>query len=182
MVSLTVYDGARPGIGGDKLHLEDDGQGRPPGFREELRENMARVQRGASVKNRDTRGIHDLMYLDLVPKLNIYRPDHHTLSDLSMSRYPSLNVAAVLLSSRPHGPLRQHRNASKRHSYCSFAGNHRHHEGHAGHRQHTSLEGDTTYFSPRQPSDEMGLYLSSVATINYQGRDFCCTKKPSEKL
>ena len=46
----------------------------------------------------------------------------------------------------------------------------------------TSLEGDTTYFSPRQPSDDLGLYLSSVAGMNYQGRDFCCTEEPSEAL
>lgn len=46
----------------------------------------------------------------------------------------------------------------------------------------TSLETDTAYFSPRQPTDENGLYLSSVAGISYQGRDFCSTEKPSEAL
>jgi ribonuclease J len=46
----------------------------------------------------------------------------------------------------------------------------------------SSLETDTAYFSPRQPSDELGLYLSSVAGMNYQGRDFCCTEEPSEAL
>ncbi len=46
----------------------------------------------------------------------------------------------------------------------------------------SSLETDTAYFSPRQPSDDLGLYLSSVAGMNYQGRDFCCTKEPSEAL
>ena len=44
------------------------------------------------------------------------------------------------------------------------------------------LRQDTAYFSPRQPSDDLGLYLSSVAGMNYQGRDFCCTKEPSEAL
>ena len=39
----------------------------------------------------------DLMYLDLLPKLNIYRPDLIP-ADLSMSQYPALNVSAVLLS------------------------------------------------------------------------------------
>lgn len=43
------------------------------------------------------KGIHDLMYLDLLPKLNIYRPDLIP-SDLSVSQYHTLNVAAVLLS------------------------------------------------------------------------------------
>ena len=37
------------------------------------------------------------MYLDLLPRLNIYRPDLIP-SELSISRFPSLNVSAVLLS------------------------------------------------------------------------------------
>jgi len=44
------------------------------------------------------------------------------------------------------------------------------------------IEGDTTYFSPRQPTDDLGLYLSSIAGASYQGRDFCCTQKPSVAL
>jgi ribonuclease J len=35
-----------------------------------------------------------LMYLDLLPKLNIYRPDLIPV-DLSLGQYPALNVAAV---------------------------------------------------------------------------------------
>ena len=37
------------------------------------------------------------MYLNLLPKLNIYRPNLIS-SDLSLSQYPALNVSAVLLS------------------------------------------------------------------------------------
>jgi len=37
------------------------------------------------------------MYLDLLPKLNIYRPDLIPV-DLSVSQYRALNVATVLLS------------------------------------------------------------------------------------
>ena len=36
--------------------------------------------------------------------------------------------------------------------------------------------------SPRQPADELGLYLESVASMNYLGKDFYCTETPSEKL
>jgi hypothetical protein len=46
----------------------------------------------------------------------------------------------------------------------------------------SSLESDTAYFSLREPTDDLGLYLSSVAGMSYQGRDFCCTQKPSEAL
>jgi len=46
----------------------------------------------------------------------------------------------------------------------------------------TSLETDTAYFSPRRATDDLGLYLSSVAGMSYQGRDFCCTDEPSQAL
>jgi ribonuclease J len=46
----------------------------------------------------------------------------------------------------------------------------------------SSHEKDTAYFSPRQPTDDLGLYLSSIASASYQGRDFCCTEEPSEAL
>jgi len=46
----------------------------------------------------------------------------------------------------------------------------------------SSLESDTAYFSLREPTDDLGLYLSSVAGMSYQGRDFCCTEEPSEAL
>ena len=94
MVSLTVYDGAN-GIGGNKLYLEEGGKGVLLDFGKNFGKYGAFYEE--FLKNRDTRGIHDLIYLDLMPKLNIYRPDLIP-SDLSISQYPSLNVAAVLLS------------------------------------------------------------------------------------
>ena len=94
MVSFTVYDGAM-GIGGNKLYLEEGGKGVFLDFGKNF--GKYGIFYEEFLKNRDTRGIHDLMYLDLLPKLNIYRPDLIP-SDLSMSQYPALNVSAVLLS------------------------------------------------------------------------------------
>ncbi len=72
MVSLTVYDGAT-GIDGNNLYLEDRGKVVFLDFRKNFGKYGAFYEE--FLKNRDTRGIHDLMNLDLVPKLNIYRPD-----------------------------------------------------------------------------------------------------------
>jgi hypothetical protein len=62
-------------------------------------------------------------------------------------------------------------------------------------RYHASGEGitwaieqiDPDYIVPihteamtRQPTDDLGLYLSSIAGACYHGRDFCCTEQPSE--
>jgi ribonuclease J len=177
MVSLTVYDGAT-GIGGNKLYLEDKGKGVLLDFGKNFGKYGAFYEE--FLKNRDTRGIHDLIYLDLVPKLNIYRPDIIP-SDLSMKRYPALNVAAVLLS---HAHIDHCGNIGMLRKDIPIVASPESIVIMKGMQDTaaTSLEGDTTYFSPRQPSDELGLYLSSVAAINYQGRDFCCTKKPSEAL
>ena len=94
MVSLTVYDGAM-GIGGNKLYLEEGGKGVFLDFGKNF--GKSGIFYEEFLKNRDTRGIHDLMYLDFLPKLNIYRPDLIP-ADLSMSQYPALNISAVLLS------------------------------------------------------------------------------------
>ena len=177
MVSLTVYDGAN-GIGGNKLYLEDDGKGVLLDFGKNFGKYGQFYEE--FLKNRDTRGIHDLIYLDLLPKLNIYRPDLIP-SDLSISQYPALNIAAVLLS---HAHMDHCGNIGmlrKDIPIVASPGTIAIMKGMQD-TASTSLEGDTTYFSPRQPSDELGLYLSSVATMNYQGRDFCCTEKPSEGL
>ena len=177
MVSLTVYDGAM-GIGGNKIYLEENGKGVFLDFGKNF--GKYGVFYEEFLKNRDTRGIHDLMYLDLLPKLNIYRPDLIP-ADLSISQYPALNVTAVLLShahmdhSGNIGMLRKDIPiVASPESIAIMKG-----------MQDTgvsSLESDTAYFSPRQPTDDLGLYLSSIASMSYQGRDFCCTEKPSEAL
>src|SRR5271157_5403610 len=177
MVSLTVYDGAI-GIGGNKIYLEENGKGVFLDFGKNFGKYGQFYEE--FLKNRDTRGIHDLMYLDLLPKLNIYRPDLIP-SDLSMSQYPALNVAAVLLS-HAHmghcgniGMLRKEIPiVASKESIVIMKG-----------LQDTgisSLETDIAYFSPRQQAGDLGLYLSSTADMSYQGRDFYCTEEPSEAL
>ena len=81
MVSLTVYDGAN-GIGGNKIYLGENDKGVFLDFGKNFGKYGQFYEE--FLKNRDTRGIHDLMYLDLLPKLNIYRPDLIP-SDLSLA-------------------------------------------------------------------------------------------------
>ena len=120
------------------------------------------------------------MYLDLLPRLNIYRPDLIP-SDLSLGQFPALNVAAVLLT---HAHM----------DHCGNIGMLRRDIPLVASPESivimkgmqdcgvTSLETDTAYFSPRRATDDLGLYLSSVAGMSYQGRDFCCTDEPSQAL
>ena len=94
MVLLTIYDGAN-GIGGNKIYLEENGKGVFLDFGKNFGKYGLFYEE--FLKNRDTRGIHDLVYLDLLPKLNIYRPDLIP-SDLFLNQHPAMNIAAVLLS------------------------------------------------------------------------------------
>jgi ribonuclease J len=95
--SLTIYDGAN-GIGGNEISLEESGRGVFLDFGKNFGKYGLFYEE--FLKNCDTCGIHDLVYLNLLPKLNIYRPDLIP-SDLSLSQYPALNVAAVLLRATP---------------------------------------------------------------------------------
>jgi len=177
LVSLTVYDGAN-GIGGNKIYLEHKGKGVFLDFGKNF--GKYGVFYEEFLKNRDTRGIHDLMYLDLLPKLNIYRPDLIP-SDLSISQYPQLSVAAVLLT---HAHLDHCGNIGMLRKDIPLVASPESIVIMKGMQDtgFTSLETDTAYFSPRQPTDGLGLYLSSIAGMSYQGRDFCCTEEPSEAL
>ncbi|MDD4651296.1 MAG: MBL fold metallo-hydrolase, partial [Methanothrix sp.] len=108
------------------------------------------------MKSRDTRGIHDLMYLDLLPRLNIYRPDLIP-SDLSVSDFPSLNVAAVLLS---HAHLDHCGNIGMLRKDIPVVASPESIVIMKGMQDAgvSSIESDTVYFSPRQPADDLGLY------------------------
>lgn len=177
MVSLTVYDGAN-GIGGNKIYIEENGKGVFLDFGKNF--GKYGVFYEEFLKNRDTRGIHDLMYLDLLPRLNIYRPDLIP-SDLSISQYPALNVSAVLLS---HAHMDHCGNIGMLRADIPIVASPESIVIMKGMQDIgiSSLETDTAYFSPRQPTDDQGLYLSSIAGASYQGRDFCCTEVPSDTL
>jgi ribonuclease J len=177
MVSITVYDGAT-GIGGNKIFVEEKGKGVFLDFGKNFGKYGQFYEE--FLKSRDTRGIHDLMYLDLLPKLNIYRPDLIP-ADLSISHYSSLNVAAVLLS---HAHMDHCGNIGMLRKDIPIVASPETIVIMKGMQDAgiSSLETDTAYFSPRQPADDMGLYLGSVASMSYQGKDFCCTEPPSEAM
>jgi ribonuclease J len=175
VVSLTVYDGAN-GIGGNKLYLEDDGKGVFLDFGKNFGKYGAFYEE--FLKNRDTRGIHDLMYLDLVPKLNIYRSDLIP-SDLSISQYPALNVAAVLLS---HAHMDHCGNIGTLRKDIPIVASPETIVIMKGMQDtaSASIESDTTYVSLRHPEDALGLYLKS--SMSCEGKDIYCTEQPSGAL
>ncbi len=94
MTSITVYDGSNT-IGGSKIYVEDKGKGVFLDFGKNFSKYKQYYQE--FLKDRSIRGVHDLIQLDLIPKLNIYRTDLIP-SDVDLSKYPSLNIEAILLT------------------------------------------------------------------------------------
>ncbi|AGK61333.1 putative hydrolase of the metallo-beta-lactamase superfamily [Archaeoglobus sulfaticallidus PM70-1] len=168
-MKITVFDGATT-IGGNKIYVEENGKG----VFFDFGMNFARYSRyfAEFLNERSTRGIHDLLYLNLIPKLNIYRSDLIP-SDLDMSIYPKLNVEAVLLS---HAHVDHCGNISlldesipvmaspmtmailKAMRDVSASG----------------IGSEIAYFSCREPVGD-GRVLSSIKSKFYKGRDFICT-------
>jgi ribonuclease J len=176
MVSITVYDGAGS-IGGNKIYVEEKGKGVFLDFGKNFGKYGLFYEE--FLKNRDSRGIHDLIHLDLIPKLNIYRPDL-VPSDVDLAPYPRPEVAAVLLS----------------HAHVDHSGN----IGLLDMRipviasplsiailkgmqdsGMSSVDSDVAYISPKVPK-EGGLFLGSDKMSPHQGRNFYCTATPGDGL
>ena len=94
MTSIRVYDGYNT-IGGNKVFVEEDGKGVFLDFGMNFKKYNYFFQE--YLKERSSRGIYDLIHLDLIPKLNIYRKELIP-PDLDVSGYPSLDIEAILIS------------------------------------------------------------------------------------
>jgi ribonuclease J len=176
MVSITVYDGAG-GIGGNKIYVGEKGGGVFLDFGKNFGKYGLFYEE--FLKNRDSRGIHDLIHLDLIPKINIYRPDL-VPSDVDLSPYPRPEVTAVLLS----------------HAHVDHSGNIGLLDMHIpviasplsiailkGMQDSgmSSVDSDVAYISPKVPK-EGGLFLGSDKMSPHKGRDFYCTATPGKGL
>jgi len=72
MTSITVHDGAE-NIGGNKIYVEEGGRGVFLDFGKNFAKSGAFFSE--FLNERSGRGLNDSFFLDLVPKLNIYRKD-----------------------------------------------------------------------------------------------------------
>ena len=97
MTSITVYDGTKT-IGGNKIYVEEKDRGLFLDFGMNFKKYNHFFQE--YLTERPSRGIYDLIHLNLIPKLNIYREDLIP-SDLTLSGYPQLAIDAILVS-HPH--------------------------------------------------------------------------------
>ena len=168
-----MYDGANC-IGGNKIYLSDG----KDGIFLDFGKNFGKYGRFYEefLKNRTTRGIHDLLALGLIPELNIYRRDL-VPPDVSLDGYPELPVSAVLLS-HAHldhcgniGLLPQEVPVFSTPMTAAIL------KGYQDAGKSTT-EGDVVYSAERRPSDGDPLYLEAEPKGCYLGREFCFTLPP----
>ncbi|MHA1845682.1 MAG: MBL fold metallo-hydrolase RNA specificity domain-containing protein [Promethearchaeota archaeon] len=177
MAKITVYDGAHT-IGGNKIYFEEGDEGLFLDFGMNFKKYGVFFQEFLSM--RAIRGIYDLIALDLIPKLNIYRHDLIP-SDLNVQAWPKLKISAILLTHahvdhfgnigllNPNYPVIASPitiSLLKAIIDCSK----------------TKLGLDVSYFSPKIPKDDNGKVLISDNKKLEICRDFYSTNKISEKL
>jgi ribonuclease J len=175
-LGITVYDGANC-IGGNKIYL-DNGK---DGIFLDFGKNFGKYARFYEefLKNRTTRGIHDLLQLDLIPRLNIYRPDLIP-SDIDVTPYPKLPVAAVFLT---HAHLDHCGNVGVLDTSIPVIATPMSFAILKGYQDvgKSGTEADVTYTSLRMPKPEDSQYLD-VDRKAYIGRDLVCTIKPLDSF
>lgn len=170
MSSIIIYDGAET-IGGNKIFVEEGGRGVFLDFGKNF--GKYSVYYEEFLKSRDTRGIHDLLHLNLIPKLNIYRQDL-VPADVNIRQYPKLDIAAVLLS---HAHLDHCGNIGLLDNSIPIVASTMSITIMKGMQDlaKSSADGDTCYFSERAPCKSEDLYLKSIASQDYIGKNFYST-------
>ncbi|MFW9968877.1 MAG: MBL fold metallo-hydrolase RNA specificity domain-containing protein [Candidatus Odinarchaeota archaeon] len=94
MTSIQIFDG-NDTIGGNKIYIEENGKGIFLDFGMNFKKYSYFFQE--YLLPRSTRGIYDLINLNLIPKLDIYRKDLIP-SDLDTSLFKSLNVEGIAVT------------------------------------------------------------------------------------
>ena len=175
MTSITIFDG-NDTIGGNKIHLEENGHGILLDFGMNFKKYGAFFQQ--FISPRPMRGIYDLIQLNLIPKLDIYRNDLIPRG-LDVSSYPSLNIDAIVLSHahmdhcgnigllKPEYPIIASPSTIMLLKALLDSSS-------------TMLGSDVVYYALKKPKKDGRI----LETDRYKdtGRDFICTEKFSDSL
>ncbi|MDD1679706.1 MAG: MBL fold metallo-hydrolase [Methanomicrobiales archaeon] len=174
-LGVTVFDGASC-IGGNKIYLDNE----KGGIFLDFGKNFGKYSQYYEefLNTRPTRGLHDLLHLGLIPRLNIYRQDLLT-ADCGLD-IPPLPVSGVLLS---HAHLDHCGNIGLLDASIPVVASPTSFAILKGYQDtgRSGTESDVLYFSERQPSADDPLFLESC-TGPYSRRALFSTEKPSDSL
>lgn len=172
MAKITVFDGAST-IGGNKIYLEEEREG---GFLD-FGMNFARygIYFQEFLNERDSRGIHDLIHLGMIPKISAYRRDLIP-SDLDTSSFRRVSPKAILLS---HAHIDHCGNIPLLDSSIPIVASGTTAAILKGMRDTgvSKLGTEIAYMTTRVPFEEYGglVLEASGKKVPYKGRDFYCT-------
>ncbi|MDI9633591.1 MAG: MBL fold metallo-hydrolase [Methanolinea sp.] len=178
MTAITVHDGAM-GIGGNKILVEEGDAAVFLDFGKNFGKYGYYFEE--FLTNRDTRGIHDLYHLDLVPRLNVYRADL-VPSDLRLDGHPSPRVKAVLAS---HAHADHVGNVGLLDLSIPVAGSPLTlaiMKAMQDTSQNAGIKAEACYVSPRDAADGSGLVLRAASNRPHRARVAACTAPPRGAL
>jgi ribonuclease J len=178
MVAITIYDGAES-IGGNKIYVEDGGRGLFLDF------GMNFARRNAYFDDflceRDVRGIHDLVCLGMIPRIDVYRRDLITSDVASMlPSFSNIRPEAVLLS---HAHVDHNGNIGLLDPSIPVVGSATSIAIMKAMRDigSTGAASDIAYTTYRVKDDDNG-YLLKTEGNEYHGRSFCCAGECTSEL
>jgi len=178
MTSITVFDGASS-IGGNKIYVEERGQGVWLDFGMNFKTSGRFFQDFLS--ERTSRGVHDLIYLGIIPQVNCYRADLIPI-DVDPSTYRKVNPKAVLLS---HAHMDHCGNISLLDASIPVVASPISIAILKAWRDtaNASFNNEVAYYSSKTPVDECdGYVLESERSKTYHCRDFYATSSYPDSL
>ncbi len=173
-MEITIFDGSNT-IGGNKIYLNQKGRGVFLDFGLNYKKQGEYYEE--FLRERSSRGVHDQLRLDLLPKIDLYRRDLLT-SDIDSKIFQHLPVEAVFVS---HAHMDHCGHISYLRGGIPIGGSPITLALMKGIRDTTKQGNEVAYYVEKNPMSD-GRLLKSNSATPYTGRDYISTDRIPSKL